>query len=97
MSQVEQYLMGALDHAFLVLTNQTRFWKLKHLPSGLFYRPNNGFKGQSEKIPNLSKKGKKYRRLPKFEFFIDDGGFTRDFDPGEWEIVEILEDSKEKK
>jgi hypothetical protein len=61
-------------------------YKLRHKPTGLYYRPGNGFKGNS----NLSKRGKLYSQKPSFSWvrqWRDLDGKVKNGDPEDWEIV----------
>lgn len=74
-----------------VLTKGKKF-KLLHKPSGLFYRPNNGFMGIAKKTPNLSKRGKTYTQPPRVNekfTYRDRDGEVKKAKIEEWEIVEI--------
>lgn len=64
---------------------EQKLYKLKHKPSGLFYRPGNGFE---EKI-NLSKRGKTYKKAPAVNRFKDVDGKWKESKPSDWELVEV--------
>lgn len=74
-----------------------KFYKIKHLPTGLYFRPSR-YRNNS----NLSKKGKVYQQKPnlawlKYGYYHPDDvknsysrpRHTRPYIESEWEIVEI--------
>lgn len=67
-------------------------YKIKHVVSGLYYRPNGGYRGIIEKKPNLSKKGKVYSARPDISKgidLIDIDGVRKYIRACYWLIVEI--------
>jgi hypothetical protein len=66
------------------------YYKLRHIPSGLFYIPN-----FYRTLCNLSKFGKLYNSIPsdlregKYSFFYDENNVKRIISLEDWEIVKI--------
>lgn len=78
-----------MDNLDLPTTDQPSTYKMRHTPTGLFYRPNNGFMGLVKKTPNLSKRGKSYKKKPLFDYFFNESGIKEPFIPEEWEFVKV--------
>lgn len=65
-------------------------YKLRHKPTGLFWRPNRGFRGIMEKIPNVTKRGKTYRTKPTLQKTWITDKRVREYTVAEdWEVVEV--------
>ena len=65
-------------------------FKLRHKPTGLYWRPNRGFRGIMQKIPNVTKRGKTYLKPPTLpKTWITDKQVREYTIAEDWEVVEV--------
>jgi hypothetical protein len=66
-------------------------YKIRHKPTGFFYRPNGGFKGLQQGKSNITRNGKYYTQRPKLNeefWYLDQSGRKKLSILSDWEVVE---------